>query len=279
MANTLKNDGRKIAWSNGTGSTVTGGSVVVLGTGGNRWIAVLEQDTANGVTGTLMTELYGIHYLTALSTDVASQGDIAYWDTTNSRITVTKGTNVVAGVFEAAKANGETTAAIKLRGAPVSTGTVFNQVAASTAVTNTTSETAFDQSYTFVANALKAGQRINIRAQVIATATNSTDTLTVKLKIGSTVIVATAAVDVANSDIAYIDADVTIRTDGASGTIVAAGHQALGTPGTVTAKPFNLASTAIDTTATQAITVTATWSVASASNSCRLDQLIITQSV
>jgi hypothetical protein len=149
----------------------------------------------------------------------------------------------------------------------------YTSVAASAAVTNTTTETAFDKSYTFAANALKAGDVIRVRAQVIATATNSTDTLTLKLLIGTTTVVATAAVDVANNDIGYIDALIVIRTAGASGTLVATGIQGLGVEATATGKPFKLASTAVDTTAAQAITVSATWSVANAGNSCRLDVL------
>jgi hypothetical protein len=84
---------------------------------------------------------------------------------------------------------------------------------------------------------------------------------------------ATAAVDVANGDIGFFMCDIVIRTIGANGTFVATGVQALGVPGTVTAKPFFLASTAIDTTATHLINVNADWSVAAAANSCRLDIL------
>lgn len=152
---------------------------------------------------------------------------------------------------------------------------LFNSIAASAAVTNTVAETAFDQSLTLPANFLKAGDRIRVRLLVLATATNSTDTLNVKLKIGSTIIAATGALDVANNDVAYIDAELTIRTSGASGTCVAAAISSIGPPASATLKAQQLASTAIDTTATQAITVTATWSVANAGNSCRLDTLSI----
>jgi hypothetical protein len=44
-----------------------------------------------------------------------------------------------------------------------------------------------------------------------------------------------------------------------------------GVAGTVTTKPFLLASTAVDTTAALTLAVSAQWSVASASDSCRLD--------
>ena len=94
-----------------------------------------------------------------------------------------------------------------------------------------------------------------------------------QLRLGTTDILATGAVDVANGDIGYIDADIVIRTIGASGTMVAAGVVALGVPGTVTAKPKLMASTAIDTTAAISVNVSATWSVANAGNSVRLDVL------
>ncbi len=148
--------------------------------------------------------------------------------------------------------------------------TLYVNAADSTAISNVATITAFDLSYTIPANMLRVGDIIRVKAQAIATATNSTDTLVITLKIGSTTVIATAAVDVANNDIGTIDAEFVIRTIGASGTFIASGEQSLGVPGTVTSKPFILGSTAIDTTATQAITVSATWSVASASNSVTL---------
>lgn len=153
-----------------------------------------------------------------------------------------------------------------------------NTVAASSAVSNTTTETAFSNgTVTIPKNTLKVGDTIRVRAQGIATATNSTDTLTVKLKLGSTVVVTTGAVDVADNDIFVIEAWLTIRTIGASGTFVASGAVSLGASGTVTRKAVFLASTAIDTTADNTLTVTATWSAASSSNSVRMDALTIEQ--
>jgi hypothetical protein len=150
-------------------------------------------------------------------------------------------------------------------------GMLFINPAVSNVITNTVAETAFNKSVTFAANTLKVGDFIHVIAHVACPATNSTDTLTLKLKIGATVVIATAAVDVANGDIALIDAIFIVRTIGAAGTFVAVGTQGLGTPGTVTAKPFNLASTVIDTTAAQQITVTATWSVANAGDQAQMD--------
>jgi hypothetical protein len=155
---------------------------------------------------------------------------------------------------------------------------LFTSVVASTAVTNTTTETLFDQSFTIPANMLAAGDRLKIKAQGSAPATNSTDTLTAKLYIGGLaglLIASTGALDVANNDAFFIDADLTIRTAGVSGTVVGTGWITIGTPGTATAKQFVLASSTLDTTASKVVGVSATWSVANAGDSCRLDMLDI----
>jgi hypothetical protein len=149
----------------------------------------------------------------------------------------------------------------------------YAAVAASAAITNSTAQTAFDKAVTIPANTLKPGDVIRVRAQGIATATNSTDTLTATLRLGATDIVATPAVDVANNDVFVIDADIVIRTNGATGTLVAAGLVALGAAGTATARAAYKASTAVDTTADLSVNVTGTWSVANAGNSVRLDVL------
>lgn len=155
---------------------------------------------------------------------------------------------------------------------------LYTNTAASAAITASSTEEAFDKSYTIPANSLAAGDVIRIRGQVIATATNSTDTLTVKLYIGGmagTAIFTTGAVDVANGDVAVFDVILIVRTVGATGTFVASGYAALGVPGTVTAKAVNLGSTAIDTTAAKDLVVSGKWSTTDAGNSCRLDQLVV----
>jgi hypothetical protein len=154
-------------------------------------------------------------------------------------------------------------------------GMLYTSIGVSNVITNTVAETAFNKTAVFAPNTLKVGDFIHILAHVLCPATNSTDTLLLKLKIGATVLVATAAVDVANADIGLIDFVLCIRTVGAGGTFIGVGTQALGTPGTVTSKPVNLASTAIDTTASQTISVTATWSVANAGDQAELDLLCV----
>lgn len=154
-------------------------------------------------------------------------------------------------------------------------------VAASAAHTNTTTEALFDKTYTIPANTLKAGSVIKIRYQGIATATNSTDTLLVKLYLGGlsgTALLTGTATDVADNNIFAGEAMVVVRTIGASGTFVAVGTHT-DVPAASGTAVHNIteitASTAIDTTTTQVIGVGADWSVASASNSCRLDIMVV----
>jgi carbon monoxide dehydrogenase subunit G len=146
-------------------------------------------------------------------------------------------------------------------------------LAASSALSDTTDETTLS-SVSFTAHELSDGTVIEFEAQGVATATNGTDTLTVKVKLGSTVIASTGAVDVANNDIWHLRGRIVIRTDGATGTLVATGTQILGAEG-ATVKSFKLASTAVDTTGALTLAVTGTWSVASASNSCRNDVFVV----
>ena len=154
----------------------------------------------------------------------------------------------------------------------------FTNTAASTAVTNTVTETLFDQFCTIPAKHLQPGQLIKIRYQGIATATNSTDTLTIKLYIGGltgTALISPAATDVANTAVFQGETELIIRTIGSSGTMVGVGSykSVPAAEGTMTIKDDILASTTIDTTTSKVIGVSATWSVANAGNSCRLDFL------
>lgn len=132
------------------------------------------------------------------------------------------------------------------------------------------------------ANTLKAGDVLRVRAALKVTDNNSTDTLTTVLRFGAaaltgTAVVTTAAVDSADNDVVYFDADIVIREIGASGKFAACGVQANGVPGTVTAKPFVLAETAIDTTVENFISVTSDWSVAHADNEVNLEVFTVSR--
>lgn len=152
---------------------------------------------------------------------------------------------------------------------------VKNLAAAGTAVTASSTETAA-AAFTIPANSLQPGSLIRVRFQGIATATNSTDTLTVKLYIGGltgTALISMAATDVANNDVFQGEYEIAVRTIGASGTIVGCGtYKSIpAAEGTMTIKDDILASTTLDTTANQDVTVSLTWSTTNAGNSARVD--------
>ncbi len=208
-------------------------------------------------------------------------GDEVYWNAKGDPQGGTAGSgaatlvsegNVFMGFAALDAAAGDATVRVCSEGTR-SGARVYTQVAASGAVSNTNVETDFDKSFTFPAGTLKAGDAIRVRGQVIAPATNATDTLTIKVKLGNTVIATLGPLDVANNDVAVFDLLLIVRTDGANGTLVAAGSGTIGTPATATLKPIALASQALDTTADQKLSVSATWSVVNAGNSCRMDVL------
>lgn len=154
----------------------------------------------------------------------------------------------------------------------------YTNEAASSAITASSSEALFDKYYTIPANSLRPGQLIKVRFQGIATATNGSDTLTIKLKIGGlsgTALISMAAQDVADNDVFQGEYEIIIRTVGAAGTMIGCGtyKSVPAAEGTMTVKDDILASTAIDTTADQVVGVTAQWSSTNAGNSCRLDFL------
>lgn len=155
---------------------------------------------------------------------------------------------------------------------------LVNNVADSTTITNVTAETTFSNgTITIPKNTLKVGDSIRIRGLVVFVATNSTDTAQIKVKLGSTSIVDTGAIDNANADVCQFDITLVVRTIGATGTIVGQATYSDGVLGTATTRTAVLASTSIDTTAAITITVTQTTSVANAGNQSVLRMLIAEQ--
>jgi len=156
-------------------------------------------------------------------------------------------------------------------------GLIYATTADSAAITNTITETAFDKSVTIDGNELQVGDVIHVRLEGIATVTNSTDTLTVKLYFGTEEIVTTGALDVADNDIFFIDAHIVVTALGAGGAVRGAGVVSIGVPGTATAKPFRKASASEALNVDVPIVAKATWSVAHVNNSCKLEVMNVTK--
>lgn len=146
--------------------------------------------------------------------------------------------------------------------------------AASGAVSNTTNETSFGSNLTIPGGQLRAGDKIKIRGYGNCPSTASTDTLTVKLKLGTAVIKASSAVDVANDAVFTFDALVTIVSVGSSGSFVASGTLNLANT-TGNAATFTTNATTANTLGDLVADVTATWSAASTSDQAILRQLEI----
>lgn len=146
--------------------------------------------------------------------------------------------------------------------------------AAADRITNTAAATAFATTKTVDVSELRVGDRLQIRAAVKAVSTNSTDTLSVALKIGSVALSTSPATDVANNDVVTFAGEIEIKATGASGYIQGFVSQVCLLAGTPAAQPSIVGpSQAIDLSADLSITVVATWSVASASNQADLVEL------
>ena len=105
----FQQDGKRISWTNGTGSDVSSGDMVLVG---NR-VGVATADIANTATGIVALE--GVFSsIPKLTTDVVAQGVDIYWDDTNLRLTLTSAANTLAGFAWAAAGNGVLIVTIKI---------------------------------------------------------------------------------------------------------------------------------------------------------------------
>ncbi|GEM_PF-5816826 len=145
----------------------------------------------------------------------------------------------------------------------------------SSAISNTTDETNFDRSYTLAANALTAGKVLRIRASgKFSTGTSST-TITLRVKYGSTVLMASASASVAaglSNRGWMIEAVVICRTAGAGGTATANG---CATIDTANSAATNAGTTSIDTTAATALQASAQWGAANAGHTITQENLTV----
>lgn len=108
MASNYLFTGDVLDYTNGGGATIASGAPVLVG---NRLGIALVNIPAGG-TGSV--RMRGVFTVAKLSTDAVAQGDLLYWDATNSRLTTTASTHKLAGFSAAAAGAGVTTVAISL---------------------------------------------------------------------------------------------------------------------------------------------------------------------
>lgn len=145
--------------------------------------------------------------------------------------------------------------------------------AASSTITDTTTETAFSTTFSIPANRLRVGSVLRLRARASVSSGNSTDTLTLRARLtnaAGALLGEGPAVDVTNGggDVGDIDLEMIVRTLGGGGTMMTSGKIGLLTAVTSTG---SAGAVTIDTTAANVLVITAQWSVASASNIVAMD--------
>ncbi len=72
MAQNYVQEGDVLNYTNASGSTITSGTAILIGT----WLGVALADIANGATGSVAIE--GVFTVAKLSTDVVAQGALLY---------------------------------------------------------------------------------------------------------------------------------------------------------------------------------------------------------
>lgn len=158
-------------------------------------------------------------------------------------------------------------------------GNLFAQTASATCantVTETTISSTGQGTLTLPANFFVAGKTVRIKAWGFHSSTASPN-LTMKVKFGSTVILTTGTHAMHNdtNSLWELEGVITCRTTGGSGTVFAQGlFQDFGTGGD-SVQMVNTATNTISTTSSQAVTVTAQWGTASASNTITCTNLVL----
>jgi len=126
------------------------------------------------------------------------------------------------------------------------------------------------------AGALTVGTLVRVTAIGSITNQNGTDTLGIKLRLGSTDLVTISPRDPATADVFHVQAEILVRVDGASGSLRTLGHQLFTAPASYAANEVvSIAGTAVDTTVANTLFLEGTWSAVSANNIARLDAMSI----
>lgn len=152
-------------------------------------------------------------------------------------------------------------------------GLIHANVADSAAITNTIVQTAFSTGGKTIRGAdLLPGDTLHVMAAGRFPATNAADTATIRIRLGTEVMLALAATDVADADVFLVEAWIRIRTIGAAGTVSCYGWGAIGAAGTATARPFRADAAVEDISADIECECTCEWSAANAGDQAVLEE-------
>jgi predicted RecA/RadA family phage recombinase len=92
------------------GGAIASGAGVLIGTK----VGVALVNIATGATGSV--QICGVFSMPKLSTDNMTQGALVYWDSANSRLTLSSAGNTLAGVAAAPAAASTTVVSVLLNG-------------------------------------------------------------------------------------------------------------------------------------------------------------------
>lgn len=144
-----------------------------------------------------------------------------------------------------------------------------------TTVTNTTTETTIG-SHSLPANMIKARTQVRVRGALRVTGVNATPTVTLRLKLGGTTYIASAALNVIADDVVSFDVVITGQAaPGASAEVVIEGAVMATQSGTPTVVPKVVAPANYATNGALTVAATVQWSAAHASNSLTCDSFSV----
>lgn len=148
-------------------------------------------------------------------------------------------------------------------------------------VSNTTTPTAFSSSYTFPADSLRVGNVISLKIRGWYGTDAVAPTLTMRIKLGSTLILDTGTFNCVAGISNYgwwAENDIIVNSLGSSGEIESQGWAEFGTSSitSLSIPAFNVATIALDTTTSQIMTVDVKWNTASTANRITLREMILT---
>lgn len=157
---------------------------------------------------------------------------------------------------------------------PSTVGAAHVKVSA-TDVNDTTTETTIG-SHTLPANTIKKGTKVRVRGSLRVVGVNATPTITLRLKLGSTTYITSAALNVIANDVAVFDVVITGRAaPGASAAVVIEGVTYVTQSGTPASVPKVIAPANYATNGTLAVAATVQWSAAHASNQLTADSFSV----
>lgn len=112
MAKNFVQEGETLIYSNTSGSTITSGTAVLIGSK----VGIALVDIANNSSGAVAMEGVWTYAKNTGASTGGAMGVAAYWDNTAKKFTAVSAGNTLAGYFAVACVDGDASCSIKLMG-------------------------------------------------------------------------------------------------------------------------------------------------------------------